>query len=262
MKRYLKVLWLFIKTSVIREIEFRSGFVTMFSVVLVSTLITITFFSVLYGSVTSIKGWSYQEALLLLGTFLLIDNVSSALFYRNFSRMTEYINEGGLDLVLTKPIDPQFTVSFRYTGVSDLLNMFTSMIVIGVALSNVHVSLSIGSVIGYLSLIVLGVAIAYSLWFAVSILAFWIINIEDIQQLWEGLFEFTKYPPDIFFGPVRSLFMIAIPLLTIVAFPAEWLLGRIGIRSIVINLAIATVLSIVTRVLWKFGLTRYESASS
>ncbi len=262
MKRYFKLLWLFIKTSVIREMEFRSGFFSLTAVLFLSTFITVAFFSVLYGSVTSIHGWSYGEALFLLGTYFLVDNLTSALFYRNFSRVSDYINEGNLDLLLTKPVDPQFTMTTRYTGVSDLLNVVTSFIIMGVALGKLHLTVTFFGVVGYLSLILLAIAIVYSMWLAVSLLSFWLTQIDDLQDLWSGFYEFAKYPPDIFFGPARLLFTFAIPILTIVAFPAEFILHRVGPSSILVNLAIAVILLTITRIFWNIGLRRYGSASS
>lgn len=262
MKRYLRLFWLFTKTTVIREIEFRSGFISMSLVILLSTFISVIFFSVLYGSVSTIHGWDYGQALLLLGTYFLIDSITSALFFRNFSMVSDYINQGRLDLLLTKPVDPQFTMTMRYTGVSDGFNIITSFIIISVALAKLHLHLTLFGVFGYLSLILLGIIIVYTLWLGISLLSFWLTNIDDIQDLWGSLYGFSMYPPDIFFGPIRALFTFVIPILTIVAAPVQWLLHRTTGWTFLINSGLALVLLIITRKLWHFGLKRYGSASS
>ncbi|MBI4092706.1 MAG: ABC-2 family transporter protein [Candidatus Kerfeldbacteria bacterium] len=262
MRRYLVLFRQYVSTSFIREMEFRSGFFVLMLSELVADVISIVFFTILYGSVASIRGWSYPEALLLLGTFMFLTYLSHGLFYRNFARVSEYVNEGRLDILLTKPVDPQFAMTLRYTAVSDILNIVPSLIVIIYAISRLDLTITAGSLIGYLSLIAIGMAIIYSLWFAISILAFWLTQVEEIQELWNGLFDFTRYPRQIYEGSIRALFTFVVPILTIVAFPTEFFLGRISGSAILYNLLLAAGLLAVTRMLWQVGLRRYSSASS
>ncbi|MBI4089879.1 MAG: ABC-2 family transporter protein [Candidatus Kerfeldbacteria bacterium] len=249
-------------TSLIREIEFRSGFIVLLLSELLQDAITIVFFSALYGSVATVRGWSYAEALLLLGTFMLITYLTHALFYRNFARVSEYVNQGRLDVLLTKPVDTQFIMTLRYTAVADLFNIAAALIVVAFAVSRLDVPITFGAGLGYTTLVLLGAVIVYGIWFAISLLAFWLTQIEEIQELWNSLFDFTRYPRQIYEGGVRILFTVVVPILTIVAFPAEFFLGRIGPAAILYNLGLAVMLLVLTRWLWNVGLRRYSSASS
>lgn len=242
--------------------EFRSGFYVLIVSELLQDVVTITLFSVLYGSITTIKGWSYPEALLLVGTFMLLTYITHGLFYRNFSRVSEYINEGRLDILLTKPVDTQFMMTTRYTAVADLFNIVAAVLVIGFALTRLQTALTIVNVLGYLSLIALGIIIIYSLWFMISLLAFWLTQIDEIQELWNGLFDYSKYPRQIFDGGIKIIFTFVLPILTIVSFPVEFFLGRVSGSAIFYNLALAVGLLLLTRLFWKVGLRRYASASS
>lgn len=262
MRRYLKLIGKYISTSFIRELEFRSGFVVLVVSELIQDAVTIVFFTALYGSIAGIKGWTYPEALLLVGTFMLLTYVSHGLFYRNFARVSEYVKEGRLDLLLTKPVDAQFAMTLRYTAVADILNIIPSLLVIGYALHRLQIVPSLSTIIGFLSLIVLGVLLIYALWFAISLLAFWLTQIEEIQELWNGLFDFTRYPRQIYEGSVRVIFTFIVPIITIVSFPAEFFLGRVNATAIVYNLILALGLLLLTRLLWNLGLRRYSSASS
>ncbi len=262
MRRYLKLFWKYVSTSFIRELEFRSGFVVLVISELIQDIVTIVFFTALYGSIAGVKGWTYPEALLLVGTFMLLTYVSHGLFYRNFARVSEYIKEGRLDLLLTKPVDAQFAMTLRYTAVADILNIIPSLLVIGYALHRLQIVPSLVTILGFLSLIMLGVLLIYALWFAISLLAFWLTQIEEIQELWNGLFDFTRYPRQIYEGSVRVLFTFVVPIITIVSFPAEFFLGRVNASAIVYNLTLALGLLLITRLLWNLGLRRYSSASS
>lgn len=262
MRRYLRLYARYFTTSLIREMEFRSGAFSLALTVLVQFALTLLFFSALYGSVPSVKGWTYPEALLLLGTFQIMMNVSHALFYRNFSRTSEYVKDGKLDILLTKPVDAQFAMTTRYVGIADLLNLIPSVALVTLAASRLQLAVSFTAMVGYLSLLISGTFIIYGIWFAISILSFWLTQVDEIQELWDGLEDFTRYPRQIFRGPIQILFTFVIPILTIVSFPAEWLLHQLGIVGIIINVAIASGFLVLTRIFWRIGLQRYSSASS
>ncbi len=56
----------------------------------------------------------------LTGSFLIVEGLSAALFHRNMQRLSELVNKGELDFVLTRPISSQFLVSIRYVDFGDL----------------------------------------------------------------------------------------------------------------------------------------------
>lgn len=69
--------------------------------------------SLLYGQGRDLGGWSWNEALVVLGIYTLLDGVSSCLLQPNLSRIVQHVQTGSLDFVLLKPIDSQFWLSTR-----------------------------------------------------------------------------------------------------------------------------------------------------
>ena len=58
-------------------------------------------------------GWRLEEALLVLSAFTLLQGLGSTLLAPNLNKIVEHVQQGTLDFVLLKPIDPQFWLSFR-----------------------------------------------------------------------------------------------------------------------------------------------------
>lgn len=245
-----------------REIEFRSGMAVIAFAILMQTILAVSFYGILYGSVPSIKGWSYPEVLFLLATYLLVTNITHALFYRNFSRMSEYVREGRLDILLTKPVDAQFAMTVRYIGIADLMNLIPSLILLGFAIARLDIVVTPLAIVGYIFGVCIGCLIVYNIWFAISILSFWLTQVDEIQELWEGISFFMRYPRSIFSGVIRFMLTFLLPILTIVAFPSEWFLGRLPGWWIVVSGCAAVIMLVATRMLWHIGLRRYSSASS
>ena len=66
---------------------------------------------VVYGERPTIAGWSFGEALLVVGWFTLLQGVLEGAITPSLNGVVEHIRKGTLDFVLLKPADAQFLVS-------------------------------------------------------------------------------------------------------------------------------------------------------
>ena len=113
MGRYLRVLGLFWSTAIAAELEYRLNFL----------LATLTSLGGLAGSLFGLflfyrtgyqfPGWSWAQALLVLGFFTLLQGFAATLLSPNLSRIVTQVQQGTLDFVLLKPISSQFWLSTR-----------------------------------------------------------------------------------------------------------------------------------------------------
>jgi len=72
----------------------------------------------------ALGGWSWDQALAVLGMFEILRGVTTCLLDPNLTRIVRYVYEGTLDFVLLKPIDSQFWLSTRNAspwGIPDML---------------------------------------------------------------------------------------------------------------------------------------------
>ena len=66
---------------------------------------------VVYGTATAVAGWSFEEALVVMGWFTLMKGVLEGAINPSLASVVEHIRKGTLDFVLLKPADAQFLVS-------------------------------------------------------------------------------------------------------------------------------------------------------
>jgi ABC-2 type transport system permease protein len=111
--RYLRALGLFLLTSLAAEMEYRGNFLLG----LLSSFLTLVGalfgLALLYQGGYRPGGWRLEEALLVLAAFTLLQGLASTLLAPNLNRIVEHVQQGTLDFVLLKPIDPQFWLSLR-----------------------------------------------------------------------------------------------------------------------------------------------------
>ena len=72
---------------------------------------------VMFANAESVGGWSFTEALALLGVFMVFEAFIDLFMYPNLNKVPEYIRKGNMDFFLLKPVSSQFLVSFRYASV-------------------------------------------------------------------------------------------------------------------------------------------------
>ena len=111
MRRYFYVLGLLWSAALAAEMEYRVNFI----------LATLTSLGNLSGSVFGLflfyrtgytfKGWTWEQALIVLGIFTVLQGFSSTFLAPNLNRIVGHVQEGTLDFVLLKPISSQFWLS-------------------------------------------------------------------------------------------------------------------------------------------------------
>jgi ABC-2 type transport system permease protein len=91
---------------------------------------------------------------------------------------------------------------------------------------------------------------------------FWLVRMDEVQELFEGLYRAGQYPVGIYPGWLRYGLTFLVPLAFAVTVPAEAITSRLTWGTVLLAVVVAVVLVVVSRWLWHRGLTRYSGASS
>lgn len=113
--RYGKLLFVFLKMSLMAQLEYRTNFAAG---VLVETgwlLIKLLYVAVVYRAGIKIGVLTPDHILLFIGVYILLTGVYM-LYYPNFTSLTTMIRDGKLDMYLVKPVAAQFLVTMAATG--------------------------------------------------------------------------------------------------------------------------------------------------
>lgn len=262
MKRYLKLFYICFKRSLIREMIFRTNFLIRIFTDAVFLLIYFIFFSVLFTKVPEIAGWKNHEILLLIGTFHIINSFFLAIFYPNLAMVPEYIKSGTLDNFLLKPMETQFLISINTIDIGSLFNIFLGIILVTLSTINLGISYNIGQVLGYVFSIIIGITILYNLFFIIILSSFWLQEASWCSSLYLTLNNYMDKPAEIYTGIIGRILIYIFPLALVANIPASILLERNIENLIFIEILALTMLFLLSRLLWKSGISRYESASS
>ncbi len=257
--RYLRLLLVFLRTSWAAEMEYRSNFLLGLLSSLGMLWGSLLGLSLLYQGGYRPGGWAFEEALLVLSAFTLLEGVSSVLFAPNLSKIVEHVQRGTLDFVLLKPIDSQFWVSFRAFSPWGLPDLLLGLLLLGYA--GQRLGFGLGEYAAFLGVWGLALVILYSLWFALGATSIWFVKIYNVTEVLRGLLEAGRYPIGAYPVAYRFFFTFIVPVAFLTTVPAEVALGRGGffLRQM---LLLALGLFLFARSFWLFALRSYTSASS
>lgn len=260
--RYLRLLSVFYKNSVLKELEYRVNFIANVFMSVFWFVWAIVGVSVFFLHRDKMGDWTFPEVLMVVALFTLFNGIMESLFRPNVGAVIEQIRDGTFDFVLTKPVNSQFIASLRNVIVWRLVDVAIGIVLIAYALGQLQVMPALWQIGFFVVMILSGAVITYSLWLIMVSFAFWFVKIDNITELFYAFYEAGRYPVTIYRGVVRALLTFVIPIAFVTTFPASALLGRIDQTTTLIGFAFAIGLFVASNRFWNFAVTHYSSASS
>jgi ABC-2 type transport system permease protein len=260
--RYLKLLAILYRYSILKELEYRVNFIANVFMSVFWLAWAIIGVSVFFLYRQKMGDWTYPEVLMVVGLFTFFNGVMEALLRPNVGAIIEQIRDGTFDFVLTKPINAQFIASLRNLIVWRLVDVIIGLSLIAFALNLLDISPTLDRIAIFTIMLTAAIFIVYSLWLAMSSLAFWFVRIDNMAELFYAFYEAGRYPVTIYRGPVRALLTFIVPIAFVTTFPASALLGRLDSSTVWIGIIFAIVFLIASNRFWNFAIKHYSSASS
>jgi ABC-2 type transport system permease protein len=217
---------------------------------------------VVYGQRPAIAGWSFGEALLVTGWFMLLQGVEEGALAPSLTTVVDHIRKGTLDFVLLKPADAQFLVSTARFSPWRGVNVLTALCVFAFAFHRLGRAPTLGGIGLALVLLVSAIAVLYSLWILTIAAAFYVVRIDNLTFLFSSIFDAARWPVSVFRGVVRFLFTFVVPLALMTTYPAQALLGTLDRQTFFVSIAGAIAFVLLSRAIWTRSISRYTSASS
>ncbi|NEP08665.1 MAG: ABC transporter permease [Symploca sp. SIO2C1] len=260
MNKYLNVLHLFWSTALAAELEYRLNFAIAALSSLGSLIGNLFGLFLFYRTGYTFEGWNWEEALVLLGIFTLLQGFSTTFLVPNLNRIVDHVEQGTLDFVLLKPISSQFWLSFRTLSPWGLPDLLFALILISYAGRRLDLTFS-----NYLlSLVPLffGLVILYSIWFILGATSIWFVKIYNVTEVLRNLLQAGRFPMVAYPTVYRFFFTFLVPVAFLTTVPAEAMLGRTQIIWVVVGGVLALGLLVASSLFWQFAMRFYTSASS
>jgi ABC-2 type transport system permease protein len=214
------------------------------------------------GAAAQLGGWSWDEALVVLGLYTLLEGFTTSLLQPNLSRIVGHVQTGSLDFVLLKPLDSQFWLSTRMLSPWGLPGILAGLALCGWAARRAGTGWQPAGALLALALVLASAVILYSLWFVLAALSIWFVKVWNATEVLRYTLVAGRYPVSAYPVALRLVFTFVLPVAFLTTVPAEAILGRGEPAWAVGGLLVAVVCFLASRWFWRFALRHYTSASS
>src|ERR1043165_976050 len=123
----VQVLKAFYRSSIQTDLEYRVDFFTRILASLLGLMTTIGALSIAYNYTGTLKGWSFPQTLVLLAVYYLMDGLIEMFIAPNMRTVMGQVQQGTLDFVLMKPLNAQFTATFRTINIWRIVNVMVGL---------------------------------------------------------------------------------------------------------------------------------------
>lgn len=252
----------FARIGILNELQYRANFFFQLLESAIGLATALIGLSLVFRHTTALAGWTPAELLVVMGIYGVMSGIVQALIQPNMLRLAQDVLEGKLDYALTKPVDAQLLISIREWQVWRFTNAVVGLFVIGWALLWMQASVRLDQVIAFGVALLCGVIALYSFWLILATTSFWVIQIESLINLFEGLFAAGRWPVSIYPSWLRALLTFLVPVAFAVTVPAEALTNRLTGPTLALAAGVALGLFVIARLFFRWGLSRYSGASA
>ncbi|KEO81686.1 multidrug transporter [Tumebacillus flagellatus] len=262
MLHYARLLSTMIRLAISEEMEYRSNFFANVLSTVSGLLVSLLTLKVFFNQTQAIGGWSFEQVLVLLGIFNALDGIVQMVLRPNIGRIVQHIRKGTLDLILTKPVDAQFYVSFRHILFWPITDVLMGLGLVVYAVLQMNIAITAMNLLWFLLMFLAALVTLYGIWMVLMTMSFWFVKVENLTFLFTSLFETARFPVQVYKGILRALLTYVFPVAVLTTFPSAALIGKLNGTDAVISFVIAVLMVVFARWFWKQALRNYTSASS
>lgn len=260
--RPFRLFGLFLRVGAMNELQYRANLAVQLFQSTVALFTGLAVLALVFGQTPSLAGWSQSELLAVMGVHILMGGLIGTAVQPNMERLMSDVREGTLDYILTKPEDAQVLVSVREIRIWQSVDIVIGAVVVGIAIAQLDSGVGVAAALAFAAALVLGAVMIYCFWLILTTSAFFIVRMDELHELWEGIYQSGRWPVGLYPGWLRISLTFLVPIAFAVTVPAEALTERLTPETLALAAVFALVLLVVTRWWWRFGLKHYSGASA
>jgi ABC-2 type transport system permease protein len=260
--RPLALLAMFVRIGALNELQYRANLAVQLFQSAIALGTGLAVLGLVFSQTPELNGWSQPELLAVFGVHILMGGVIGTVIQPNMTRLMNDVREGKLDFILTKPEDAQVLVSVREVRIWRMVDGVVGLIVLAIAVRQLETVLGPVQVLSFVVALLLGGLMIYCFWLVITTGAFWIIRMDELHELFEGVYQSGRWPVTIYPGWLRLSLTFLVPIAFAVTVPAEALTSRLTPETLLLAAGFAAFLLGFTRWFWRFGLRHYSGASA
>jgi ABC-2 type transport system permease protein len=260
--RALRLSWLFFRIGALNDLQYRANFWLQLLQSAIQLGTGLAVLGLVFSQTPALNGWSQPALLAVMGVHIQMGGVIGTLIQPSMERLRQDVRQGTFDFVLTKPEDVQVLSSVREIRIWQAVDVLVGLVVLAIAVGQLQEAIGVTETVAFAAALVIGALTIYSFWLVLTTVAFWIVRIDEIAELFEGVYQSGRWPVTIYPEWLRVSLTFLVPIAFAVTVPAQALTKQLTPETLLLALGFAVVALAVSRAFFRIGLRRYSGASA
>jgi ABC-2 type transport system permease protein len=260
--KHFRVYLALVRMNVMSQMEYRANFVTGVCMESGYLVVKLLYVLVAFRAGRDIAGFSPDEMLVFIGTFITATGLYAGVYMMNFFQLSFLVKDGSFDALMTKPVSLQFMATFRRFDIGIfLVDAVAGIAATVVGLSRLSGLLDAWRLLGYVFFLLCGSAVGYALYLLPQCLVFRIVNARALAGASDSFWDFNNVPMIVYGRVGQAIGTYILPMLVITSFPSLFALGRMTGAQMIWGCLAPIIFLAVARLAWRSGIRNYSSAS-
>lgn len=261
--KHLRIWTRLFRINLMSQLEYRANFATGLMMEGGYLFAKIMYVIVVYAAGKRIAGYTPDEILVFVGTFVTLTGFYAGIFMMNLFHLAQMVRDGSLDLLLVKPVSSQFLATFRRSDFAlFILDALAGIVMIAVGFYRMGEFPGFFRMIGWAVFASGGCMVAYSLWLIPLTLVFRVVRADAIASLADCFWDFNNVPMVAFGRGAQFVGVFLVPIFVITNFPSLAVLGKLPPLWIAWGLAVPVLSLSLASFCWKRGIAHYASGGN
>lgn len=260
--RPVRLAWLFFRIGALNDLQYRANFWLQLLQSAIQLGTGLAVLGLVFSQTPALNGWTQPQLLAVMGVHILMGGVIGTLIQPSMERLRQDIREGTFDFVLTKPEDVQVLSSVREIRIWQAVDIVVGGVVLAIAVGQLRQSLGPVEALAFAAALVIGGLMIYAFWLVVTTIAFWVVRIDEIAELFQGLYQSGRWPVTIYPDWLRVSLTFLVPIAFAVTVPAQAITRQLTPDVFALALGFAVVVLLLSRAFFRYGLRHYSGASA
>jgi len=208
-----------------------------------------------------LMGYTDKQVVVFFLIFIILDALIQVI-YRGIYNFRPLIVSGNFDLDLLHPLPSYYRPIF---GVTDILDIITTIPFVGYFIWYIignGLSVSWSNLLLFLLLSANALLLAFAVNLIIAAVGLLTTEIDHLTSVYRDLEAMARFPTDIYNKGIQYLITYVIPIVILINIPAKAFLGLLVWPDLLLAFGVTAVFLLLAIRLWRFGLSKYSSASS
>lgn len=257
---YAKLLFAFIRISILSQLEYRLNFVSGIFVESAYMCIKLTYLVVVVRTGVHIGALTPDMVMIFVGTYCFMTGIWMLL--SGVNSIPSKVLAGQMDMLMVKPGSLMFMQTFgSFDFAMTVPNCSVGIALICMGWSRAQIPATFTAVGGFAFFMLMGMALTYAFTLIPALLVFWVSSVNGTFTLFAALWDFNNMPMALYGKTIQRIGTFIIPVFLLTNWAGLFVLKQLSPLEIGWGIAAPILVMAMARIMWNRGMRRYTSAN-